>query len=268
MANQQLMQKFDISKTKRYLPALMILALIAAGDETLARPLKEWILKTRNANGSIGLSGEFANEGIWNSSLLAITLHHLGLHAERNSAIDFLISFRSIQLNHSAENDIDTTLVAWPWVAHTFGWVEPTSWALLALALAGKSDHPRAVEGRRLLENRCLPDGGWNYGNKVIFKHALMPFWDVTALATMALGDSNRSLSDKNLNLLEKSLPEMHSLLSNALVCLCLARFGRITEAIRGRIREMLLHTDEADLNLAHVAMGLIALSDKRVLTQ
>jgi len=246
----------------------MTLALIAAGDETLARPLKEWILKIRNPNGSIGLNGEFANEGLWNSSLLAITLHHLGLHAERDAAINFLLSFRSIQLNRSAENDIDTTLVGWPWVPHTFGWVEPTSWALLAMALAGKSDHPRAVEGRRFLEDRCLPDGGWNYGNKVVFQHTLMPFWDTTALATLALGDSNRDLLDKNLNLLEKSLSEMHSLLSNSLVCLCLARFGRMTESIRGRIRELLLHAGDENLNLAHLAMGFIALSDKGVLTQ
>ena len=85
-------------------------------------------------------------------------------------------------------------LVGWPWVANTFGWVEPTAWALLALALAGKSDHPRAVEGRRLLEDRCLPEGGWNYGNKIVFKNTLMPFWDTTALATLALGDWNREL--------------------------------------------------------------------------
>jgi hypothetical protein len=245
----------------------MILGLIAAGVEAEARPLVEWTLKTRNANGSIGLNREFPDEGIWNSSLLAIAMHHLGLKSERDSAIDFLLGIRSIKLSRSPDNDLDTALIGWPWVVHTFGWVEPTSWALLSLALAGKSDHPRAVEGRRLLEDRCLPEGGWNYGNKIVFNHTLMPFWDTTALATLALGDSNRSLTNKNLDLLEKSLPEMYSLLTNALACLCLGRFGRKTESIRVRIAGMLQNLKHEELNLAHWAISLIALSNKRVLT-
>jgi hypothetical protein len=246
---------------------LMVLGLIATGAEEEARPLVEWALKTRNANGSMGLNREFPDEGIWNSSLLAIAMHHLGFKSERDAAIDFLLEFRSIKLPRSPDNDLDMTLVGWPWVAHTFGWVEPTSWTLLSLALAGKSDHPRAVEGRRLLKDRCLPAGGWNYGNKIVFRHTLMPFWDTTALATLALGDSDRDLTNKNLSLLEKSLPEMHSLCTNAWACLCLGRFGRKTESIRIRIAGILQNLKQEELNLAHSAMGMIALSGKRVLT-
>jgi hypothetical protein len=249
-------------------PTLLgILGLIAAGVAAEARPLVDWTLKTRNPNGSMGLNREFPNEGIWNSSLLAIAMHQLGLKSERDSAIDFLLKFRSLKLHRTSDNDLDTTLVGWPWVANAFGWVEPTAWALLSLSLAGKSDHPRAVEGRRLLEDRCLPEGGWNYGNKIVFDHALMPFWDSTAIATLALGDYNRGLTNRNLNLLEKSLPEMHSLLTNALTCLCLERFGRKTESIRVRIAGILQNLKPEELNLAHWAMSLIALSTKRVLT-
>jgi hypothetical protein len=247
---------------------LMILALIASGESADAGPLVEWVMKNRNADGSIGLNSEFAGEGLWNSALLAIALHHLGFISERDAAIDFLIRFRSLRVARNPANDIDTSLVGWSWAPRTFGWVEPTSWALLALSLAGQSKHPRAVEGRRLLEDRCLPDGGWNYGNKIVFGHELMPFWDTTALAALTLGDSNRGLINKNLDLLEKSMPEIHSLLSSAWVCLCFARFGRNTDAVREQIEELLAHAGNDDLNLAHVAMGFIALSNKRVLTQ
>jgi hypothetical protein len=247
---------------------LMILALIASGDAAAAGPLTDWVMKNRNSNGSIGLNSEFAGEGLWNSSPLAVALHHLGFQSERDAAIEFLLGFRSIQLQRNPDNDVDTMLVGWPWVPSTFGWVEPTAWALLALALAGKSDHLRAIEGRKLLEDRCLPDGGWNYGNRIIFGQTLVPFWDTTALAALALGDSNRGLLDKNLDLLEKSLPELHSLLSNVWACLCFARFGRKTDALWGRIEEMLAHTSNDNLNLAHLALGFIALSKKRVLTQ
>jgi hypothetical protein len=246
---------------------LMILGLIAAGADEAAQPLVAWTLKARNSNGSIGLNREFPNEGIWNTALLAIAMHQAGHNSERDSAIDFLIKLQSIKIPRHQDNDLNTMLIGWPWVANTFGWVEPTSWALLAFALAGKSDHPRAVEGRRLLEDRCLPEGGWNYGNKIVFNHTLMPFWDTTALATLALGDSNSDLINKNLNLLEKAFPEMHSLLTNSLTCACLARFGRKTNLFQARIAEILGKLSQEDWNFAHLAMSLIANSDRRVLT-
>ena len=246
---------------------LMILGLMAAGAAEAGQPLVDWVRKSRNPNGSIGLNREFPNEGIWNTAILAIAMHHAGMKTDRDAALNFLLGFRSVQFPRAPENDLDPLLVGWPWVIHTFGWVEPTSWALLALNLAGMSDHPRAVEGRRLLEDRCLPEGGWNYGNKKVFQNILMPFWDTTALATLALGDSNRDLTDKNLNLLERSFPEMHSLLTNALVCLCMARFGRKTDLIQARIAGILGQLQQEELNFAHLAIGLIALSSKRVLT-
>jgi hypothetical protein len=246
---------------------LMTLAFIAAGESAPARPLVEWVLKGRNSDGSIGLNREFPHEGLWNSPLLAIAMHHLGFRTERDAAINFVLNVRSLPVKRSPENDLNTDLVGWPWVPGTFGWVEPTSWALLALNIVGKGDHPRAIEARRLLEDRCIPEGGWNYGNKVVFNHVLMPFWETTALALLALGESNRELTNRNLDLLEKSLPKIPSLFSNALACLCLARFGRNTAAVRLRLRAMLADTDIGTINLAHSAMGVLALSERRVLT-
>jgi hypothetical protein len=246
---------------------LMLLAFIATGEMHEAQPLIHWALRNRNSNGSIGLNRDFPGEGLWNTPLLAIALHHLHLKNEEDSGIDFILNFRSRTVESDPNNDVDTSLVGWSWVPQTFGWVEPTAWALLALALAGKSEHPRSVEGRRLLENRCIREGGWNYGNKVVFNHTLMPFWDTTALALLALGDSNPELRDRNLEFLEKSLPEIHSLLSTSMVCICLAKFGRETKEIRNQIVEMLASTKDSDINLAHSALGIIALSQKRVLT-
>jgi hypothetical protein len=246
---------------------LMILGLHAAGAQEAARPLMDWTLKAINPNGSIGLNREFPDEGIWNTALLAIVLHQSKLYSERDAALEFLMELRSIQIARTPDNDLNGMLVGWPWVAHTFGWVEPTAWALLALDLAGKSDHPRAVEGRRLLEDRCLPEGGWNYGNKVVFKNTLMAFWDTTALATLALGDRNPALTNKNLDLLEKSIPEMPSLLTNAMTCICIARFGRTTDLLQTRIAEIAGQLQPEEMNFAHLALSLIALSERRVLT-
>ncbi len=246
---------------------LMTLAFIAAEERSLAQPLVDWILRNRNADGSIGLNREFPGEGLWNTPLLAITMHHLGRLPERDAAIDFTLQFRSVPLEPTPENAIDTRLVGWPWVAHSFGWVEPTSWALLALRLAGKSSHARAVEGRRFLEDRCMPQGGWNYGNKMMFGNLLVPFWDTTAIALLALGEENKDMVDRNLELLEKGLTEVRSLYSSALVCLCLARLGKNVDRLRERITALLSDQGNEDLNIAHSAMGLMAISRKRVLT-
>jgi hypothetical protein len=245
---------------------MMILALAAAGETIhLAQPLVDWILKNRNRNGSIGLNSEFPNEGIWNTPLLAIAMHRLGLKAERDAAIDFIIKAHSIAIKRSSDNIMNTQLSGWSWVENTFGWVEPTSWALLALSIAGKESHPRAVEGRKLLEDRCIPGGGWNFGNKIVFNHPLLPFGDTTALALLALGDN--SIAQMNLDLLEKSIPETDSLYTNSLAAICLARFGRSADEIRNRILTLLESDDISSLNLAHSALGTIALSRRRVLT-
>ncbi len=246
---------------------LMILALVAAGETALAQPLVDWVLRNSNADGSIGLNRTYPNSGLWNTSHLAIVMHHLGRQTERDRAIEFILDFRSIKLPNSPENAIDSQLVGWPWAANTFGWVEPTSWALLALKLAGKQHHPRVVEGQRLLADRSLPQGGWNYGNRIVFNHALVPFWDTTALALMALKGSNKDLVNKTLGLLEASLPEVRSPYSLALVCLSLDSLGREVGDLRNRIHMMLSKPENEDLNLAYSALGLAALSGRRVLT-
>ena len=246
---------------------LTILAFIATEGARPARPLIDWVLKNRNRNGSIGLNSEFPDEGLWNTPLLAIVLHQLGLMAERDAAIDFILGMRSLLFKRSPDVDLDPEILGWSWVPQTAGWVEPTSWALLALNIVGKENHPRAIEGRKLLEDRCIPEGGWNYGNKTVFNHTLMPFWDTTALALLALGETNKTLTSKNIDFLERSLPEIHSLYSSAYVAICLDRFSRDTKEIRARIRTMLEGNELTVLNLAHSALGIIALSDKRVFT-
>lgn len=246
---------------------LSILALLSFEENKLAQPLVSWVLENRNKDGSIGLNHDFANEGLWNTPLLAITMHHLGFVKDRDAAIDFLIGVHSLTTSPPPENNLNTRRVGWPWVTHMFGWVEPTSWALLALSITGKGNHPRAIEARAFLEDRCIPQEGWNYGNKAVFDRALMPFWDTTALALLALGENSRIPTDTLLNKLVESLPAVHSLYSNALVSMCLDRFGRDSGEPRRRLTALLHEPEKTTLNLAHTALASIALSQNRVLT-
>jgi hypothetical protein len=58
----------------------------------------------------------------------------------------------------------------------------------MALRAAGcDKDQPRVAEAVRMLLDRQLPDGGWNYGNTVVFGQKLYPMPDMTGMALSAL---------------------------------------------------------------------------------
>jgi hypothetical protein len=81
----------------------------------------------------------------------------------------------------------DPTLVGWPWIKNTHSWLEPTALAILALSRMSLLDHRRVEEGIRMILDRALPHGGWNYGNKVVFGQELRPQPGPTGLALLAL---------------------------------------------------------------------------------
>ena len=81
----------------------------------------------------------------------------------------------------------DPRLVGWPWVLGTYSWVEPTALAVLALCRAGHTHHARVEQGVRLLLDRQLSRGGWNYGNTTVYGTELVPQLDMTGVALSAL---------------------------------------------------------------------------------
>jgi len=110
-----------------------------------------------------------------------------------NRAIDWLLRTSGRPI-YSSEDDgrfvgHNTRLQGWPWVETTHSWVEPTAMALLALRRAGRRDHPRFDEAVRLLLDRQLPEGGWNYGNTTVLGNTLRPHVQPSGLALWALAD-------------------------------------------------------------------------------
>ncbi|MCK6516352.1 hypothetical protein L6R46_15025 [Myxococcota bacterium] len=137
-----------------------------------------------------------ASEG-WAGLLLPAALHS---HQPQREAADTLVK-RLVTQILSAESQVvededgvlghDATLRAWSWMPGTAPWVEPTAYALLSLAACGQGEHPRAVEGRKMLLNRQCSDGGWNYGNPRVLDTDLESELGVTAWAVMALPPSD-----------------------------------------------------------------------------
>lgn len=88
--------------------------------------------------------------------------------------------------------DQDVTLAAWPWRTGNAAWVEPTSYAMLALRAVGHRVDSDAVrhrlqQGERMLLDRRCKDGGWNYGNRRVLDTDLESFPETTAAALLAL---------------------------------------------------------------------------------
>jgi hypothetical protein len=111
----------------------------------------------------------------------------------------------------------DTQLVGWPWIEETHTWLEPTSYALLALRATGKLDHPRAAEAIQVIYNRAIPSGGWNYGNGLMFGNALRSFPSTTGIVLAALAGRERDESaSRAIDYLHAELPEVRSLFSLA----------------------------------------------------
>ena len=81
----------------------------------------------------------------------------------------------------------DQSILGWPWVAGTHSWLEPTASSIIALDREGLGDHPRVEEGIRMILDRALTQGGWNYGNKSVFGKTLRPHPGPTGMALVAL---------------------------------------------------------------------------------
>ncbi len=130
-------------------------------------------------------------EAIWPTSLVLFTKAALGDPADnvRQTAGYLLgLSGRVPDNPEAGEmHDIDMKLAGWPWAEKNFSWVEPTSWAVLALRALGQETHPRVQEGIKMLLDRAMDTGGINYGNRKVLDKLTDPIPGPTALMLLAL---------------------------------------------------------------------------------
>jgi uncharacterized protein (DUF362 family) len=171
------------------------LALLALADrggdvQVLGKGL-EFLHRHRQPDASYRLD-RGRPEAAWPTALALFTLLRLGESPDRwRPVADRLLTLRGRVLKADPEvsdmTDIDTGLLGWPWAEGTFSWVEPTSWAVLALRATGHGRHPRVREGLRLLLDRAFETGGANYGNRTILGTPTEPMPGPTALLLLAL---------------------------------------------------------------------------------
>jgi uncharacterized protein (DUF362 family) len=132
-------------------------------------------------------------EADWPTAIALFTKRALGTPLEDlKPTIERLLSVESRSMTKDPEttdmeNDIDLSLVGWPWAAANFGWVEPTAWSVLALRAAGLENHPRVQQGLKLLLDRAFDTGGANYGNRIVLGTATEPIPGPSAILLLAV---------------------------------------------------------------------------------
>ena len=129
---------------------------------------------------------------VWPTSLAIFAWHQSPEHRENQArAANFLIASSGTYWPREANSPSshDTSIKGWSWIADTHSWAEPTAMALMALKIAGYGDHQRVKEATELLLDRQLPQGGWNYGNTLVFDQELRPMPLSTGMVLNALKD-------------------------------------------------------------------------------
>jgi hypothetical protein len=149
---------------------------------------RAWLVEHQRDDGSFGLVDGFVRDEAA-TGLAALALDG-GDALER--ALDHLEGLEAERVPFNPAIPQDGQIPGWPWTDDTFGWVEPTSRAMLALK-RWRAGSARLDEGVALLRDRRSIGGGWNYGNREVLGEELPPFAHTTAIAVLAL----RGLDDE-----------------------------------------------------------------------
>ena len=147
-----------------------------------------------------------------------------GEHWEKNSAHPFA---------H------DPSLKGWPWIEQTHSWVESTAMSMIALETTGDYTHPRLEESTRMLLDRQLPHGGWNYGNTLVFGQELRPSPEDTGAALSALaGRISESAVKHSIAYLVSQVPHLRTPIALGWSLLGLNAWGRQGNESEDWVRE------------------------------
>jgi hypothetical protein len=186
---------------------LCLLALHAAGTDRGASGGLAWLKTGREATGGIGVyPGD--PEGNWMAYAALLAFHVWGDAEEARALQDWMLGFRPGHERLTEEQvtairshfRYDPTIEGWPWCGNSNAWVEPTSLFLTALLHTGCDPAgPRIRSGIRLLIDRRLRGGGWNYGVPFDAWTPQAPEPLPTALALTALTAAGFSDSDPAL---------------------------------------------------------------------
>jgi hypothetical protein len=251
----------------QYRPDATAWAALALADQggvpELVSAARGRLLGDQLDDGRVPLQPEHPDV-VWPTSAAMLAWRGSSVHREPlRRAADFLLDFSGLHWppEPNPAYGHDPSLRGWPWVAGTHSWVEPTSLVILALEAAGLGAHERVGEAVRMLLDRQLPTGGWNYGNTTVFGSTLRPFPDSTGLALAALaGRVERRRVSRSLEGLVQDLRRVRTPLGLGWGLLGLRAWGERSPLAADWLRETWTRPEGLDsFDTAHLAVLMLA---------
>jgi hypothetical protein len=198
--------------------AWAILALKAAGTYShLVESAKSRLASEQQDDGRVSLTQDQPQTS-WPTALALMAWHGDESFSEnRNRAMGFLIKTGGIIFKREpdAPYALDSSIRGWSWIENTFSWVEPTVLSILAFNLSGQGTHERVSDGVRMLLDRQLPGGGWNFGSTIIYGQASYPQIESTGMTLAALaGKMSKKDVERSLDYLKLQVASCHTPLS------------------------------------------------------
>ena len=195
--------------------AWAVLALRAHGvGGELQDAARQRLAAAQLADGRVSISPEHP-KAFWPTPLAILAWQGSPMHrAAQDRAVAFLLatSGEHWEKQPDAIHGHDSIIKGWPWTADTHSWTEPPSLAVIALRAAGYGDHERVAEARRMLLDRQIPGGGWNYGNTTMFDQTLPAMPESTGLVLDCLSDkTSRVAIQRSVAYLEKIVATLNT---------------------------------------------------------
>ncbi len=202
-----------------------------------------WLTEHQNQDGSWPLN-DVTKEGSWSTALAILALGEFSQH--RSAALRAarwllrqegskpgILAELILWVTGKSNGNLNRDLIGWSWVPDSFSWVEPTSYALIALKKVGAgldetNVKERIHQGEEMIYDRMCMGGGWNYGNSKVMDYAIWPYPDITAVALIALQDrAAEPANQQSLQRLRQMAKEVNSGLALCWGTICLNLYGQ-----------------------------------------
>jgi hypothetical protein len=208
--------------------AILALSRLAPGHPLLG-PARDRLTAAQDLDGRVSISREH-EEAFWPTSLSVLAWHGSQAHESHCSrGVQFLLKTTGKHQRKGLDDPIghDPNILGWPWIDGTHSWVEPTALGVLALQVAGHGQHDRVRAAIRMILDRQLPHGGWNYGNTTVYGRELHPMPESTGAALAGLaGQVEQGTVARSLDYIQGEVDRLRTPISLGWGLLGLAAWG------------------------------------------
>ena len=178
---------------------------------------RDRLTTAQDPDGRVSMSREH-EEAFWPTALSVLAWYGSqphDLHCSRG--VQFLLNTTGQHRSKNPDDQVghDPSIPGWPWIDRTHSWIEPTALSVLALRVAGHGQHDRVSEGIRMMLDRQLPHGGWNYGNTTVYGRELHPMPESTGAALTGLaGQAEQGTVARSIDYLQGEVDRLRTPIS------------------------------------------------------